>query len=281
MCTNMESFAARDSSQYSLKRQIQKMESYLKGGSVYFKNADKSDFLSLTGGEPTLHPDFFQLLAYFRRRLAKTPIKLLTNGRKLADAGFTARLLKIARPPFSFIVPLHGPGPALHDKVAGVKGSFVQTMKGLENLFSLAGGRDIEIRIVLHKLTVKALPGILELLLEKFPGTSRYRVVVMHYEIEGESAKNHRLVVLRFKDSVRAVRACGCLVSKFANLELYHFPLCVLPPSLRALARVTLPNPDRIYPPSKCGRCALKKKCLGLMLEYYKKFGASELKTIK
>ena len=280
MCTNMASFSSQDSSQYGLKRQIRKMESYLKGESVYFKNADKSDFLSLTGGEPTLHPDFFQLLAYFRRRLAGTPIRLLTNGRTLADTGFTAKLLKTAGPPFCFIIPLHGSGPSLHDKVAGVKGCFMQTMKGLENLFSMAGGRDIEIRVVLHKLNAVALPDILKLLLKKFPRTSRYRVVVIHYEIEGESERNHPLLALRFKNSVRAVRACVRLLPKFAHLELYHFPLCVLPPSLRALARVTLPRADRIYPPSKCGRCALKAKCLGLMRAYHKKFGASELKTI-
>jgi len=278
MCTNMKGFAAQDSSQYRLKGQMLKMESYLRGTGTYSKNAGKSGYLSLTGGEPTLHPEFFKLLAYFRRRLEKTPINLLTNGRKLSDTEFTARLLKIARPPFGFIIPVHGPNARLHDRVTGVKGSFAQTMKGLDNLFAARPAARVELRVVLHRLNVSALPGILKMLLEKFPDTARYRLVAVHYEIEGQSLANHRRLALRLGDSARALRACLGLARQFRNFELYHFPLCVLPAALRPKARITLPPAEREYPPLKCGRCALREKCLGLMAEYRKKFGDGELR---
>jgi len=265
---------------YSLKFQIEKLERYLGGKrNIYWKNADKADYVNLTGGEPTIHPDFFKLLAYFRRRMAKTPINLLTNGRRLADRGFLSDLLRIARPPFGFIVPVHGPGPDQHDGITGVPGSFLETMRGLENLFSMAPGRNIEIRLVLHKLTLHSFRAILRLLLEKFPDTTRYTVVAIHYEIEGISEKNQRLLALKLKEAAKALSEGKGLISRFSDFRLYHFPLCVLSPSLRKLARVTLPEEDRVYP-AVCGACSARARCLGLMKEYCRAFGGRELKAL-
>lgn len=281
MCTNMTSFALQHSGQYRLKAQIEKLERYLKGlGRIYLKNPDKAGYVNLTGGEPTLHPDFFPLVAYFRRRLPGTPITLLSNGRRFADARFAARFAAAARPPFGAAIALHGPNAKIHDPVAGVRGAFGQTVKGLENLFKLAPELGLEIRIILHKKTVAALPATLKFLLDKFPDTSRYSVTLIHYEIEGMSETNHRSVGLKFAASSKVLDKALPLIRRFADLRLYHFPLCQVSPELRPLCRVTLPKEDRVYPPV-CARCAVKNRCLGLMLEYFKKFGAAELKAIR
>jgi len=282
MCTNAPEFAAQDSTQYGLKCQIEKLERYLKGlGPVYLKNADKSDFISLTGGEPSLHPDFFRLLAYFRKRLPGISIALLSNGRGFADKDFTRRLLRVAKPPFTAAVAVHGASPRIHDRVAGVKGAFKETIKGLKNLSDglkrRVGG--LEIRIVLHRLNVGELKKILEFLLKRFPAVDRYRVVVMHYEIEGMSFKNHEHLALRLSESAKAINAAGSLINRFPDLRLYHFPLCLVGRELRSRCWITLPPEDRIYP-EKCAKCRAGKKCLGLMLEYYRKFGDAELKPL-
>ena len=280
MCTNEDAFARHDPSLYGLKSQVGKLERYLGGqGGVYFKNDDKPGFVSLTGGEPTLHPDFFRLLAYFRRRLPGAGITLLSNGRTFADGAFTKRFLKIAAPPFSVAVPLHAASAALHDKVAGVKGAFGQTMAGLENLFAGGGAVGLEIRLVLHRLNIKALPKILACLLEKFPDTARYRVTAIHYEIEGMSLKNHRRLALRLKESASALGGALPLIKKFKDLRLYHCPRCAVRRELRPLCRVTLPPEDRVYP-AKCAGCAARRGCLGLMAEYYKAFGDGELRRL-
>ncbi len=281
MCTNMGSFALQDSSQYRLKCQIEKLERYLKGlGKVYLKNADDSGYVNLTGGEPTLHPEFFQLLAYFRRRMPGTPITLLSNGRRFADRKFAARFVAAARPPFSVAIALHGPTARVHDAVAGVRGAFGQTVKGLENLLELGRGLHLEIRIILHKKNITQFPATLEFLLKKFPRTGNYSVTAIHYEIEGMSETNHRSVGLKFSVSSKKVNEALPLIKRFADFRLYHFPLCQVRAELRPFCRITLPLEDRIYP-AACLRCAVKKKCLGLMLEYYKKFGSSELKPLK
>ncbi|OGS54918.1 MAG: hypothetical protein A3J79_10275 [Elusimicrobia bacterium RIFOXYB2_FULL_62_6] len=284
MCTNLDEFASQQAPRYGLKHQIEKLERWLKGlGRIYLKNADKADFVSLTGGEPTLHPDFFKLLAYFRKRLPGTPITLLSNGRRFADGEFTERFLKIARPPFTVGVPLHGGSAAAHDRVAGVKGAFAQTVKGLKNLFagSAAGwGGGLEIRLVLHRLNIKGLPNILLFLLKEFPELGRYRIAAIHYEIEGKALENRRKVGLKLTDSARAVNAAAPLIARFPDLRLYHFPLCLVKKELRPLCRITLPPEDRVYP-AKCAGCRARRKCLGLMTEYYKAYGDAELRPLR
>lgn len=281
MCTNMESFTRQDSAQYRLKGQIRKMESYLRGGAVYPKKAGEADFISLTGGEPTLHPDFFELVSYFRRRLPRMPITLLSNGRRFADAVFSARFLKAARPPFAVGIPLHGPDARTHDAITGVRGSFGQTMAGLRNLLAMRSGQCVDLRLVLHKKNISVFPRILKFLRKEFPDTSAYRVVAIHYEIEGMSDRNHRALALKLSDSGAVLNSSRKLIKSFGDFQLYHFPLCLVGKALRPLCRVTLPPEDRVYPAAKCGRCALKKKCLGLMLEYQKRFGNAELKPVR
>ncbi len=279
MCTNAPSFALQDSGQYRLKGQIGKLERYLRGARVYGKNADKSDYVSLTGGEPTLHPEFFQLVSYFRRRLPGTPITLLSNGRRFADRKFAARFAAAARPPFAAAIALHGPGPRVHDAVAGVRGAFSQTVRGLRNLLRLAPELRLDVRVILHKKTVAAFPRTLAFLLKEFPDTSRYAVAVIHYEIEGMSETNHREVGLEFPASAAALRKALPQIRRFRNFSLYHFPLCRVPAELRPFCRVTLPREERVYPPV-CRRCGARKDCVGLMREYARKFGAAGLRAL-
>jgi MoaA/NifB/PqqE/SkfB family radical SAM enzyme len=280
MCTNTPAFAAQDPAQYGLKRQIKKLERYLHGlGPVYHKNDGKADFISLTGGEPCRHPDFFSLLSYFRQRLPGVEILLLSNGRRFADKDFTRRFLKIAGPPFIVAVPVHGPSPRLHELVAGGRGAFGETIGGLRNLLAAPAGVRVEIRLVLHRLNIREFGKTLLFLRGRFPDPAGYRVVVIHYEIEGRSLKNHKLLALRLSDSARIINGAAGLINGFPDLSLYHFPLCLIKKELRSRCRITLPEEDRIYT-EQCGGCAGRARCLGLMLGYYRAFGGGELKRL-
>ncbi|MEA3306208.1 MAG: radical SAM protein, partial [Elusimicrobiota bacterium] len=175
MCTNMDSFVNQDSEQYGLKYQIKKFEDYLLHGGTYLNNAEDDSFLNLTGGEPTLHPDFFKLTAYFRRRVPLTRIVLLTNARKFSSVSFTKQFMRVAKPPFEIACALHGSTAAKHEAITQAKGSFSEALKGIENILKFSNGQRLEIRIVIIKQNVKDLKNMLRLFLKKFPDTSRYR----------------------------------------------------------------------------------------------------------
>mgnify|MGYP001561140688 FL=1 len=120
---------------------------------------------------------------------------------------------------------------------------------------------------------------MLEFLRKTFSATGAYRVVAVHYEIEGKSLENHQKLSLKLSASARAVNSAAALIEAFPDFRLYHFPLCLISGKLRNRCWITLPPEDRVYP-EKCGRCALRAGCLGLMKEYYEKFGDGELTPV-
>lgn len=283
MCTNGKEYSEGPSDQYVLRKQIEKMERYLKGNrGIFYKGAEDPRYITLTGGEPTLHPDFMKLLRYYRKRCPDLEITLLTNGRTFADETFLKQYLSIIRTPARTIIPLHSSDPDEHDYIAGVKGAFNQTIKALKSLFRFAPpGHSIGIRYIQHGTGKLRMERTLKFLLENFPNTFAYTVAIIHFEIEGSSLENEKKLHISLKDSAKEVLAAKPLIDKFPCLYLYHYPLCVLEPSLRCRAKITLPEEERVYPEEKCGQCCRRQDCVGLMIDYNRLFGSSELETIK
>jgi len=281
MCANPASFARVRSSRYGLPEQIRRFEAYLAGhGAAYAKNASDRSALNLTGGEPALHPDFIKLLAYFRRRNRGREFTLLTNGRRFSDPVFAAAALKAAGAPFSIAVSVHGPGPVFHDEVTRAPGSFRETLAGLRNIFAFRSARQsLEIRLILHRRSIKRLRSTLSLLLKEFSRFGGWRAVAIHYELEGRALRDSSLR-LGLPDSAAAVNACSGLIGKFREFRLYHFPLCLLTTGLRPLARISLPPEDRCFP-STCRGCAARARCVGLMPAYARRFGLSWIRPLE
>jgi MoaA/NifB/PqqE/SkfB family radical SAM enzyme len=276
MCANTASFALNTAGDYLFARQAGRLERFLRGAPAYRKNARTPGAWNLTGGEPTLNPDFLKALLYFRRRLPGEELLLLSNGRRFSDPAFAAAFAAAARPPFTLGVSIHGPTPAEHDRVAGGKGAFRETMLGLKNLLALPRAPALEIRVILHKLNYARLGATLGLLKRRAPGC---RLVVMHYESEGRGARNKKQLAVQLSATARAVNRCAASLEGFRGAALYHFPLCLLSPRLRPLARVSLPPEDRVYPPA-CRGCRARGNCVGLMKPYLRAFGAAELKPL-
>jgi MoaA/NifB/PqqE/SkfB family radical SAM enzyme len=278
MCANSKRFARNTSRDYSLRRQALRLERHLRGREAYRKNARTAGAWNLTGGEPTLNPDFLKAVAYFRRRLPGERLILLSNGRRFADKAFAAAFAGAARPPFGLAVSLHGPSAAAHDAVTGVKGSFGQTVAGLKNIFALENALETELRVILHRLNCGELAAILRFIKRTFRGRA-YRLVIMHYESEGRGAANSARLGVALAETARQVNSCARLISSFKDAALYHFPLCLLKPSLRRLAVVSLPPEDRVYP-AACRGCAGRSGCVGLMRPYFKAYGGGELRRL-
>lgn len=87
--------------------------------------------LELEGGEPTLHPQLFELIG-FARSIGYDPVTLTTNGRRAFYPGYARQLAMsgAARIRFS----LHGPSPAIHGENVGVPEAFDQTVEGIRNV---------------------------------------------------------------------------------------------------------------------------------------------------
>ncbi len=88
--------------------------------------------LTLSGGEPLLHPEFAGIYADAHDR--RFAIRLFSNGLLVGDA--VLRLLE-ARKPLAVEVSLYGPSAMVHDAITGIPGSFERTTAAVRSLVSL------------------------------------------------------------------------------------------------------------------------------------------------
>jgi MoaA/NifB/PqqE/SkfB family radical SAM enzyme len=90
--------------------------------------------VEFTGGEPTIRKDIFEL-ADFARREGFKKISVITNGVRLADPDYAARLVDSGINDFLF--SLHGSTSRSHDSTTCLPGSFDLLLKAVGNLNKL------------------------------------------------------------------------------------------------------------------------------------------------
>ncbi len=114
--------------------------------------------LILSGGEPTMHPNFLDFVK-FGTRAGYRRIQTVTNGRMFAYPEFLQQAAENGLHETTF--SLHGHTAKLHDRLVGTPGAFEEEVRGLKA--ALASGRFIvNVDIVINKQNVQQLPEMLE-----------------------------------------------------------------------------------------------------------------------
>lgn len=85
-----------------------------------------------TGGEPTLRDDLPELIAYAEQKGQITGIN--TNGRKLSDPTYLARLIKAGLDHIQITFESHK--PEIHDLMVNARGAWQETVEGIRNAVS-------------------------------------------------------------------------------------------------------------------------------------------------
>ncbi len=113
--------------------------------------------LILSGGEPTIHPDFIDFVR-LGRLAGYRKVQTVTNGRMFAYGEFLRRSLDAGLGEITFSI--HGPNAKIHDALVGTRGAFEEEVKGLQR--ALADGRPIvNIDVCVNRGNVKQLPELL------------------------------------------------------------------------------------------------------------------------
>ncbi len=119
--------------------------------------------LILSGGEPTLHPEFLDLVA-FGKREGYGWIQTVTNGRMFAYPDFASRALDAGLTEVT--ISMHGHTSGLHDELVGVQGAFTQSMRGLSNL-QRTGRVVLSVDVVLNARNLPVLPELIDFYLDR------------------------------------------------------------------------------------------------------------------
>jgi MoaA/NifB/PqqE/SkfB family radical SAM enzyme len=106
-----------------------------------------------TGGEPTIHPQFVEVLALAKKLGMRTSIG--TIGTMIARRDFAERALPYLD---EALFSLHGPDAALHDAMAGREGSFEQVCAAITNARALRADFRAYVNTVVTRENVEALP---------------------------------------------------------------------------------------------------------------------------
>jgi His-Xaa-Ser system radical SAM maturase HxsC len=216
--------------------------------------------LVITGGEPTLGgARLLKIIAALRDKFPTTYLHMLTNGRSFAWPAFTATLAALQHPDFVLGIPLYSDDSTIHDHVVQAKGAFDQTMMGFQQL--ARHGLRIELRVVLHALTISRLVHLAEYIYRNLGFVEH--VALMGLENIGYAPRNmEQLWIDPWDYQDQLEEAVEFLSTRGMNVSIYNHQLCVLPRSLWKFARKSISDWKNIYV-EECQSCRLKDQCGG------------------
>ena len=219
------------------------------------------EYLTITGGEPTLLGDnLFSLLEQLKESLPGTELHVLTNGRTFAWQQYTQQFAAIAPPNLCLGIPLYSDNAADHDHIVQAKGAFDQTVAGLHE--AARNGIRVEIRVVLHRLTIPRLTRLAEYIYRNLSFVEH--IALMGLEYTGYTPRNiGELWIDPFDYQAELQKAVTLLTMRGMSVSIYNHQLCVLAPSLWPYAQKSISDWKNLYLP-ECQKCSALDQCGGL-----------------
>lgn len=185
---------------------------------------------------------------------------MLTNGRRFAWPEFTRSFVDAASPRVSLGIPLYSDTAWEHDHVVQADHAFDQTIQGLYQLARYDW--PIEIRVVLHALTVPRLLDLCHYIYRNLPFASH--VALMGLEITGFTRPNlDKLWIDPYDYRNELAEAVEFLAVRGMNVSVYNHQLCVIPRPLWKFARQSISDWKNVYF-EECTKCSAREQCGGL-----------------
>lgn len=244
-----------------------------------------------TGGEPTLHPNFLELVAE-AKKIGFETIQIQSNGRIFAYEDFCLKTIQAGANQFS--PSLHGATAKVHDFLTDAKGSFEQTVRGIKNLKKLK--QYVLTNSVVTSKNYKTLPQLAELLIQL--GVDQFQFAFIH--ILGTARENRSWIVpqkSRIMPFVKRGLDLGIRAGKKVTTEA--IPFCLMRGYEQCIAETNIPK-TRIYDSDfvvedygtyrknsgkakgpRCVDCRFERVCEGPWKEYAEIFGWDEFKPVK
>lgn len=226
------------------------------------------DELGISGGEPTLMGNrFFTLLEQLQEHLPQTEIHILTNGRTFAWNHVAERLARMNYSRVMLGIPVYSDYYQEHDHIVQAPNAFNQTILGLHNLARY--NQRIEIRVVLHKLSIPRLVKLAKYIYKNLPFAEH--VTFMGLEYVGYTPHNiDKLWIDPYDYMDELGEAVEFLAVRGMNVSIYNTQLCIMPEPLWKYARKSISDWKNSFLP-ECTRCTRLEECGGLFTWNLKK----------
>jgi His-Xaa-Ser system radical SAM maturase HxsC len=156
-------------------------------------------------------------------------------------------------------IPLYSDDSKVHDYVVQAKGAFDQTVMGFHQLARY--GLRLEIRVVLHSITIPRLPALAEYIYRNF--TFAEHIALMGLEHIGYAPRNMDALWIDphdYQDQLES--AVEILSTRGMRVSIYNHQLCVLRQSLWKFAKKSISDWKNIYL-DECQSCGVREQCGG------------------
>jgi molybdenum cofactor biosynthesis enzyme MoaA len=246
----------------------------------------RGERIVLSGGEPTLNPRLHHWIA-LAKEVSAQPVCLQTNAIRLDNAELCASV--IAAGVEQAFVSLHGSTPDVGDAVTDTPGTFVRTLRGLDNLY--AQGMEVVLNFVLCEANQHEFADFIRLVAARWPkALANYSFVTPSTDLV---PKDKRLIpkfsaMLPFlSDGLRVAEDLGVRVVGFESM--CGIPLCLVPESFDRAQMVLPPIPEgtgegeyvKFVKSAECAVCIYNDRCYGLREGYAELHGTDELHAIR
>ena len=251
-----------------------------------------------SGGEPTLNKNFIKYV-----KLAKKydfpKIVLITNGRKLSSMDYCKDILKAGINEIR--ISVHGRNAELHDSQTRAKGSFKETVKGLENLKKLKEKFTFitVITVVMNKMNIAFLTDILRWLRNFRIDRATFVVVEAINDGRNNAFKYFEKIVPDYHDIAAAVKKMLDYKIAFStpfDVIIDSAPFCLMQgyedfmgqrdvhvgfdPGSSEAKQIKLPDCYGKVKGPACRKCSYFAFCEGVWEEYINKKGWREFRPV-
>ena len=216
--------------------------------------------IGFTGGEPTLSRErFLKIINMTKSYLPRTAVHVLSNGRTFADIDFAKKYASIDHHDLMVGIPIYSDDAQLHDYIVQAKGAFDETIQGILNLKQF--GQRVEIRVVLHRQSIKRLPELCEFIGRNLLFADH--VALMGLEMMGFTRANLDALWIdpnEYRDILS--KAVGILNRYRMKVSVYNHQLCLVNDDVHPFYRKSISDWKNEYA-AECSDCTKREQCGG------------------
>lgn len=172
--------------------------------------------IELTGGEPTIHPDFFKYCEYITERCGH--VSCLSNGSKLSNLDFAKRAKECGLNEVMFSV--HSSIPEVYDDIVQHKGAFKKLIQGIKNCQSL--GMRIRVNCTVNNENYAELPNEFYTLMNSL-NPFEVNFILVNYWSDNSTTN---FEPCKLKECTQAMKDFATLWNDKSLLNFRYVPMC-------------------------------------------------------
>ena len=262
----------------------------------------KISHVTVSGGEPTLQPCFFDIMSHLAG--LGVDVGILSNADRFSDIAIARKLADVfPLNRLSVTTSIHSRIPELHERITRAFGSFSRTIAGLHNLDSL--NIRVNIKHIVNRYSYRDMPEFVKWSIDEFPGVSLIDITGMDLCGMEDSACAEIAVpnmeagcfLEEAADAYEAIRVEGFR----GKLKFSDLPLCCVDPFYwkyfalrdssesgayvapavdgRIISRTELESDCGTFS-SECAKCGVREICPGSWRTHYDYFGSNDTRAV-